>query len=188
LAVAELRRYSGEVEKNDVTRVLTRRTIVASLKEFLESEAEKLRSEQSEALTKREEWIAAVDRLLAQIKAWLAQADTKGILMIDGSPIRIGERGLGTYEIPALTIGMGTREVRIKPIARVVAAPLRETGRMPVPRAYGRVDMTNGLDRYMIFRTWKDPDDRWTIIEENGPLMEPFDQGSFESAFQSLLE
>jgi hypothetical protein len=161
---------------------------VASLKEFLESEAEKLRSEQAEALTKREEWIASVGRLVARIKDWLGQADTKRILMIDETPLRIGERGLGTYEIPALTIGMGTREVRFKPVARFVAAPLRETGRMPVPRAYGRVDLTNGLDRYMIFRTWKEPDDRWTIIQENGPLMEPFDQDSFESAFQSLLE
>ncbi len=159
-----------------------------SLKEFLASEAEKLRGEQAEALTKRQEWVASVDRLLARIKEWLAEADARRILMIDESPIRIGERGLGTYEIPALTIGMGTREVRIKPIARFVAAPLRVAGSLQVPRAYGRVDMTNGLDRYMIFRVDMDPDDRWTIFEENGPLMKPFDRDSFESAFKSLLE
>jgi hypothetical protein len=161
---------------------------VASLKEFLASEAEKLRSEQAEALTKRAEWIAAVERLLGQIKDWLGQADPERILRIDEAPLRIGEQGLGTYEIPGLTIGLGTREVRIKPVARHVLAPLRVTGRMHVPRAYGRVDLTNGLDRFMIFRTAKEPDDRWTIIEEDGPLMKPFDRDSFESAFQSLLE
>jgi len=161
---------------------------VASLKEFLESEAEKLRSEQAAALTERQEWIAAVERLFAQIKEWLAQADTKRILMIDESPIRIAERGLGTYEIPALTIGLGTREACIKPVARHVAAPLRSTGSIQVPRAYGRVDMTNGLDRYMIFRTELEPDDRWIIIEQNEPLMEWFDRNSFEIALKSLLE
>jgi hypothetical protein len=161
---------------------------VASLKEFLESAAEKLRSEQAAALTKRQEWIAAVERLLAQIKEWLGQADTQRILRIDEAPLRIGEQGLGTYEIPALTIGLGPSEVRIKPVARYVAAPLRSTGIIQVPRAYGRVDMTNGLDRYMIFRTEMDPDDRWVMIEQNEPLMEQFDRKSFESALKSLLE
>jgi hypothetical protein len=161
---------------------------VASLKEFLESEADKLRSEQAAALTERQEWIAAVERLLAQIKEWLGEADTKEILRIEEAPLRLSEQGLGTYEIPALTIGLGTREVRIKPVARFVAAPLRSTGIIHVPRAYGRVDLTNGLDRYMIFRTELEPDDRWIMIEQNEPLMEPLDRKSFEAAFQSLLE
>jgi hypothetical protein len=160
---------------------------VSTLKEFLESEAEKLRSEQSEALSKREEWIAAVDRLLAQVKDWLAQADTQGILRIEKVLMRLAEQGLGTYEIPALTIGLGPREVRIKPVARFVAAPLRQVGVIFVPRVYGRVDMTNGLDRYMIFRTQTEPEDRWTIYEENGPLVRTFDQDSFDSTVQSLL-
>jgi hypothetical protein len=170
-----------------MVRDLSRRTTV-SLKEFLASEAEKLRSEQTEALTKRQEWIASVGRLLDRIKDWLAEADPRGILMIEEAPLRLSQQGVGTYEIPILTIGLGPREVRVKPVARFVAAPLRVTGRMQVPRAYGRVDMTNGLDRYMIFRVQMEPDDRWTIIEENGPLMKPFDQDSFESAFKSLLE
>jgi hypothetical protein len=161
---------------------------VASLKEFLASEAEKLRSEQSEGLTKREEWIAAVDRLLGQIKDWLGQADTKQILMIDESPLRLREQGIGTFEMPSLTIGLGPREVHVKPVARHALAPLRSSDMTHLPRAYGRVDMTNGLDRYMIFRTEREPEDRWTIVEQNGPLVKPFDQYSFESAFQSLLE
>jgi hypothetical protein len=137
---------------------------------------------------KREEWIESVRRLLEQIKEWLQEADEKHVLMIDDSPIRIGERGLGTYEIPALTIGMGTREVRIKPIARYVVAPLRAMALLQVPRAYGRIDMTNGLDRYFMFRVAREPADRWRIVEQDGPLVEPFDRTSFEAAFQRLLE
>jgi hypothetical protein len=161
---------------------------MASLKEFLESEAENLRRAQAEALTERQEWITAVERLLTQIKEWLGQADTQRILMFDEAPIRIREQGLGTYEIPALTVGLGTREVRIKPVARYVLAPMRVIGMMQGPRARGRVDMTNGLDRYMIFRTEMEPEDRWIITEENEPLLEQFDRKSFESALKSLLE
>src|SRR5262249_14670420 len=134
------------------------------------------------------EWIASVERLLAQIKEWLGQVDTQRILMIEEAPIRIAEQGLGTYEIPALTIGLGTREVRIKPVARHGLAPLRVTGRFEVPRAHGRVDMTNGLDRFMIFRTEPEPEDHWIITEADEPLLERFDRKSFETAFQSLLK
>ena len=161
---------------------------MASLKEFLESEAEKLRSEQAEALTKREEWIAAVGRLVAQIKDWLGQADTKRILMIEEAPLRLSEQGLGTYEIPGLTIGLGPREVRIRPVARYVATPLRSSGVIFVPRVHGRVDMTNGLDKYLIFRVEMEPRDRWSIIEQDSSLLEPFDQDSFASALKGLLE
>ncbi len=159
-----------------------------TLKEFLAAEAEKLRGEQGEALNKRAEWIASIERLLAQIKDWLEQADAERILVIDESPIRISEQGLGTYEIPALTIGLGTREVRIKPIARYVSAPLRVTSLLQVPRAHGRVDMTNGLDCYHIFRVEKETADRWKIVEQNGPMADSFNRASFESALKSLLE
>jgi hypothetical protein len=159
-----------------------------SLKEFLASEAEKLRSEQAEALTKRQEWIASVDRLIARIKDWLAQADTKRILMIEEAPLRLSEQGLGTYEIPSLTIGLGPREVRIKPVARFVATPMRSTGIIFVPRVHGRVDMTDGLDKYLIFRVETEPQDRWSIIKQESSRLEPFDENSFASALEGLLE
>ncbi len=161
---------------------------MASLKEFLAGEAEKLRTEQSEAMTKREEWIAAVDRLLTQIKDWLQQADEGGILMIKETSFPISEQGMGTYEIGSLTLGLGPREVRVKPVARFVAAPLRSNGMIQVPRAYGRVDMTNGLEKYLILRTEKEPADRWTVIGQDSSRIERFDRSSFESAFKSLLE
>jgi hypothetical protein len=159
-----------------------------SLKEFLASEAEKLRSEQAEALTKRQEWVASVDRLLDRIKEWLAEADPRRILMIEEAPLRLSEQGLGTYVIPSLTIGLGPREVRIKPVARFVATPMRSTGVIFVPRVHGRVDMTDGLDKYLIFRVETDPQDRWSIIKQESSRLEPFDEDSFSSALMGLLE
>jgi hypothetical protein len=44
---------------------------VATLKEFLATEANKLQTEQLDAIKRRDEWVGVADRLLAQIKDWL---------------------------------------------------------------------------------------------------------------------
>lgn len=159
-----------------------------TLREFLASEAEKLRGEQANAMARRDEWIASVGRLLAQIQSWLAQADSDHVLSIDDTPVRVSEQGLGTYEIAALTVGLGAREVRIRPVARSVGTPLRVSSMLHVPRAHGRVDMTNGLDRFLLFRVEVKPEDRWMIVEQDGPLAAPLDRSSFETALLRLLE
>ena len=65
---------------------------MTSLKEFLAVEADKLRNEQSDAMAKRREWIAAVDRLLAQIKDWLQEADPEQILLIQETTHKLREQ------------------------------------------------------------------------------------------------
>jgi hypothetical protein len=159
-----------------------------SLKEYLASEAEKLQSERSEAMKKRDEWIESVGRLLKQIEVWLAEADSGRVLTYQRGHLTLREVGIGSYEVPFLLIGLGAREVSIKPVARFVAGPLSATGSIHILRSYGRLDMGNRLNKYMLFRTEKDPEDRWALIEEDGYRTQPFNQDSFESAFQSLLE
>jgi hypothetical protein len=161
---------------------------VATLKEFLASEAGKLQSERSEAMKKRDEWIASVGRLLAQIEEWLSEADSGRVLTFQRGQVTLREMGVGTYDVPTLLIELGAREVSVKPIARFVAGPLASTGVMHVMRAYGRVDMGNRLEKYMIFRTEKELGGPWIIIEEEGYRSQPFNRDTFESAFQSLLE
>ena len=51
--------------------------------------------------TKCEEWISAVAGLLAQIKEWLAQADTQRILLIEEAALGSSEQGLGLMRYPA---------------------------------------------------------------------------------------
>jgi hypothetical protein len=166
---------------------LSRRTTV-SLKEFLATESEKLQSERSEAMKKRDEWVESVGRLFFQIQEWLGEADSGRILTFQTGHITLREAGIGRYDAPILLVELGAREVSIKPVARFVAGPLSSTGAMHILRSYGRVDMGNRLEKYMLFRTERDPADRWVIIEEDGYRTQPFDQDSFESAFQSLLE
>ena len=82
----------------------------------------------------------------------------------------------------------GRRSVRLEPIARNVVGPLSSTGFIHVSRAYGRVDLTDGVQEYMIFRVEKDPADQWSIVEQDGFRMRAFDQVAFEEAFKALLE
>ena len=75
----------------------------------------------------------------------------------------------------------------MEPIARYVAGPLSATGVISVNRAYGRVDLTDGLKKFMVFRVDRDPEDRWNIVEQDGFRIQPFDQSTLEEAFKSLL-
>ena len=45
-----------------------------TLKDFIASQAQKLRNEEPQAARKRDEWVS-VDRLNQQIRSWLTQAD-----------------------------------------------------------------------------------------------------------------
>ena len=165
------------------------RAAVGSLKDFIAERVEKLRTEKPQADKKRDEWVDAVDRLNQQISEWLTQADPDhNVLEVCERPYQLREEGIGTYEVRGLSIGLGTREVRVEPIARNVAGPLSATGVIQVNRAYGRVDLTDGLKKFMIFRVEKDPEDRWKIIEQDGFQMQTFDQSAFEEALKSLLE
>jgi hypothetical protein len=102
--------------------------------------------------------------------------------------VQLRDAGIGTYDAPFVLIELGAREVSIKPIARFVAGPSSSTGAIRILRAFGRVDMTNGLEKYLIFRTEKELDGPWIIIEEDGYRSQPFNRDTFESAFQRLLE
>ena len=161
---------------------------MASLKEFLAEQADQLKGELSRAAAARDEWVAAVERLIAQVRGWIAEADPGRVLAIEERAVTIREEMIGSYEVPALTIILGVRSARVEPIARSVAGPLAATGAIHVPRAFGRVDLTNGLEKYMVFRTAKEPDGPWVIVKQDGYRMNHFDRKSFEAALQSLFE
>jgi hypothetical protein len=162
---------------------------VESLKDFIASQAQNLRNEESRAAHKRDEWVGAVNRLNERIRIWLTNADPDHVVLgVREFPYHLREEGIGSYEACGLIISLGRREVRVEPIARNVAGPHSATGVIHVSRAYGRVDLTDRLQKFMIFRVEKDPEDRWSIIEQDGFSMQAFDQFAFEKAFKALLE
>jgi hypothetical protein len=161
---------------------------MGSLKEFLQRQKNESLANESSVLAARDEWVACVNGLLERIREWLAAADPEHILTLSETTYEIRESGLGTYSVPGLTISLGPRVVRIEPVARYVVGPLSSTGVLHVLRAFGRVDMTDGLRRYYLYRTEMQPEDRWEIIEEDSRQLTRLEQDSFERALQSLLE
>jgi hypothetical protein len=160
---------------------------MGSLQEFLDEQAERIRTENSKAALMRMEWVAAVDRLMDQIKDWIAQADPKRILTIEEQTITIREERIGSYEVRALTIILGISSVRVQPIGRYVMGPLEQTQAYRPIRVYGRVDLTNGLEKYMVFRDAGGPDSRWFITNQDGYESRAFDRDALEATLQRLF-
>jgi hypothetical protein len=50
------------------------------------------------------------------------------------------------------------------------------------------VDLTNGIEKYMLFRTAKELDGPWVIADRDGHEVSELSQESFESALRSLFE
>jgi hypothetical protein len=161
---------------------------VGSFQQFLEEQATKVQSEKSKGLAKRHQWIESVERLKDRMKGWLGEIDPGKLLTPDESPtVWLNEVGLGRYQITGLTIWFGLREVRLEPVARNVPGSVATRGPIEIPRAFGRVDLTNGLDKYLIFRNAVEPEDRWLILDEERHEARPFDRQSFEDAMRDLL-
>ena len=161
---------------------------MGSLREFLDEQAEQLKNEPSKATATRDEWVAAVGRLIARVRDWIAEADPGHVLTIEDRTVTIREEMVGSYEVPALTIILGVRSVRVEPIARGVLGPLEQTKAYRPIRVFGRVDLTNGLEKYPVYRGSKEPDSRWFITNQDGYESRTFDRDAFEAALQSLFE
>jgi hypothetical protein len=159
-----------------------------TLKEFLEEEAEKLRTVPPKGVVMRDEWIAAVDRLMDQILGWIAEADPNHILTIEERTVTIREQMIGSYEVRALTLILGIWTVRVEPIARGVLGPLDRSLPYRKNRVFGQVNLTNGLQKYKIYRRTKDVDSKWFMTNEDGYDWQEFDRDAFEAAIQRLFD
>jgi hypothetical protein len=162
--------------------------MVKTLREFLSERAEIERSRADVKKDLQNEWIWAVRRLNEQIKDWLLDADQERLLKIDERQYEIREIDVGVYTVPGLVIRMDAREVRTVPIARMIVGPELSNGMIRVTRSFGRVDLTDGGEKFMLFRSQKEPSDEWVIVEEKSYTLKKFDREAFEEATQSLLE
>ncbi len=161
---------------------------MGTLREFLEEQGEQLKVVPSKAAHRRDEWVAAVDALMTQILGWIAEADPNHVLTIEERTVAIREEMVGSYEVRALTIHLGIRSVRVEPIARGVLGPLDRTRPSRPYRVFGRVDLTNGLEKSMVFRQLEDGASRWFITDEDGYGRRNFDRDAFEAAIQRLFD
>jgi hypothetical protein len=159
-----------------------------SFKEFLKEHAAREEGQAKAARASIDEWRKAIEGLFGQIRGWLADSDPDGIIQIEQTDHEVREEGLGRYRVPRLDLRAFGKWVGIIPKARNTVATARPPQKSAPDRATGRVDMTDELVRYILFRFPKEGGgDVWLIddLRSNGP--KPLDQQAFEAALMSYL-
>jgi hypothetical protein len=154
--------------------------------DFLREQAEQRKAQSAERAEVTQEWIDSIKRLYATITGWLQKSDPDGILKIRVIEDDLNEEGLGKYTVPHLDIrGLG-RWVGIVPKARYTVATAHPPQKNTPERAAGRVDITNEVRRFVLYRFIVDGQDVWMIDDQKHPP-KVLDQEAFEAALMSYL-
>ena len=134
----------------------------------------------------REEWSAAIDRLLAQLRAWLTEAGSAELLDLEPLEFDRREQGLGAYHIKGLAIHFGERTVKVVPVGRMVLAHLGPYAEAGHENAEGRVDITNGAYKYFLYRKLTDAGEQWLVRDDQSDIR-LLDREQFEAILTDLL-
>ena len=157
-----------------------------TLREFLLQNA--LPAEQEKRRRQwRKDWVEAVERLLAQMRSWLAEGGTADLLDLETLDFEKREQGLGAYHVPGLAIHYGERTVKVVPVGRNVLAHLGPYAEPGHEKAEGRVDVTNGMEKYYLYRKLNGAgEEQWLVQHERSDL-KPLDRENFEAILTDLL-
>jgi hypothetical protein len=161
--------------------------MTTSFSEFLRETAAKHQTEYGAGKALIEEWQTAVDRLFTQLRAWLKESDPTGIIEIECSQIKMREQGLGRYEIQRLNLYAFGKWIGIIPKARLTVGTASPPRSDAPQRAAGRVDITDELRRYVLYRFTQSGQDAW-FIDDLHSGAKPLDKEAFEKALMSYLQ
>src|SRR5262249_7175153 len=156
---------------------------MTTFQEFLEKLARQ--QHHKERQERREEWIAAIGRLLGTLRAWLAESDPNGLLDVVPLEIERAEPALGVYRVPSLKIGLGDVSVQVVPIGRDAVGFVGPRGNGGI-RTEGRVDITDGVRKYILYRTLQNQQEQWSVVDERFQVT-PLDRSRLEEILQDLL-
>jgi hypothetical protein len=154
--------------------------------EFLREQAAKREAEAKAGKAAIDEWRAAVERLLAQIRGWLAESDPDGIIQIKDGEQELREPGLGRYRVPRLDLRALDKWIGIIPKARLTVGTAKPPRKDAPERAEGRVDITDELRRYVLYRFRQDGGDLW-LIDDLRSEPKPLTHELLEAALMSYL-
>jgi hypothetical protein len=154
-----------------------------TFREFLHKKAEEQR--QPERRQRRAEWVAAVERLNGQLRTWLAESDPERLLDVHPFEVEKYDPDLGAYTVESLRIGMGDEAVEVVPVGRNVVGTIRLPGDVSL-RADGRVDITDGVRKHILYRSVRDGQEQWYAVDEEFKAA-PLDRGRLEAILLDLL-
>lgn len=176
-----------------------------TFQEFLQKQAEKHQAEEMASREVVDEWRLALTRLFEQIRGWLRDSDPRGLIEIVEKQEEIREPGLGHYEAPRLDLRAFGKWIGIIPKARKTVGTAKPPQKSAPERAAGRVDITDELRRYILYRFKEGGQDQWVIDgldagydaqEKTWPgqaqyvprlSTRPLDQEAFEKAMMSYF-
>jgi hypothetical protein len=171
-----------------------------TFKEFLQEQAKKHQAEAQAGQATVDEWHAAVKRLFSEMRAWLKESDPDGFIEVKEGEQKITEPGLGEYRVPRLDLHAFGKWVGIIPKARGTVSAAHPPQKAAPGRAIGRVDITDELRRYVLYRVQENGREAWVIddlppekawpgqiqyIPRSEP--KPLDKDAFEKALMSYL-
>src|SRR2546421_286070 len=150
---------------------------------FLREQAAKHQGEDVETQSVIDEWRAAVVQLFRRIRDWLERSDPDHVIRIDEAEHKVNEPSLGKYRIPRLELrGLG-KWIGIIPKARNTVGSVRPSPNSAPERAAGRIDMTDEIRRYILYRLQAaSGENEWYIVEFNSDEPKLLDQQTFELA------
>lgn len=153
---------------------------------------EKKREQYEETARKNEsiidEWKESLMELYQTLRDWLSEADPKHILQVKQGVRALTEPSLGQYEVPDLSIRAFGKWVGVIPKARkTVGTAIPPQLNAPV-RATGRVDITDEIRRYCLYRFQDGTQDRWYIVDPTTDVQEELTQQRFEAAVSSYFQ
>jgi hypothetical protein len=165
-----------------------------TFQEFLHKKAQTHQAEVNAAKSVVDEWWTSIERLFAQIRQWMKQSDPDGLIEIKEGVEEIREPGLGVYRAPRLDLRAFGKWIGVIPKARRTVGRAKPPQKSAPERAEGRVDITDELRRYVLYRFKQDGRDVWLIdgleTGREGAASEPapLDQEAFEKAMMSYLQ
>jgi len=68
----------------------------------------------------RDEWLRRLDELYGQIRAFLNDYVKAGEIQLQLSPITLSEENIGSYTAPELTLKIGRKQVKFRPIGTLM--------------------------------------------------------------------
>lgn len=157
--------------------------MTTTFQEFLEKKAAQGGSQRRRE--RKAEWLTAVDRLLKQIRDWLAEADPNHVLEVIPLTLVRVEPDLGVYEIAGLKIDAVDAEVQVLPNARGAIGTVHRPGEAGV-KAEGRVEVTDGVRRHILYRALDGGQERWYVLDDEFQAA-PLDRTRFEETILDLM-
>lgn len=160
----------------------------SSLSELLQKKQESYEAETAKNREIIDEWVRAIGILFSQLRDWLKVSDPKQILQVEERKAEVNEPSVGRYQAPRLDIRAFGKWVGILPKARKTVGSARPPQAAAPSQATGRVDITDEIRRYVLYRFEVGGEDAWFIEGPSSDAPERLTQSLFEEALMSYFQ